>query len=77
MPLSTAALLSAATRTLPRRCMTSAIICMTGDAIAQHSFEHKPLVKHDFVRSAHLGIYGGISKLHFVLIGSKVPKPSD
>lgn len=57
-----AALISAATRSLPRRCATSAAICLTGDAIAQHSFEHKTLRKHDFIRSAHLGIYGGLSE---------------
>ena len=47
-------------KTLPRKCVTSAVIFTSGDALSQHVLEAQPWSKHDYARSARLAVHGGV-----------------
>lgn len=53
-------LLQASSATVPRQCLTASILFGTGDAIAQVAVEKRGLKDYDFVRTARLGLYGGV-----------------
>lgn len=52
----------AATRSLPRKCVTSSVLFSTADGLAQHVFEEQPLSKHEWARTARMGAWGGCGK---------------
>ncbi|UZJ55653.1 hypothetical protein CBS101457_004973 [Exobasidium rhododendri] len=52
-------LLNAATRSLPAKCVTSATLGITGDALSQHVIESRSISDHDYRRTARMGVYGG------------------
>ena len=54
--------MDAATRTLPRKCVTSATIFAMGDGLAQHAFEGRTLREHDYRRTARMSFHGGVGE---------------
>lgn len=61
-PYHSRSILQAATGTLRGRCITSSLIFLTGDTVAQQAVEKKGWNNHDVQRTSCMVVYGGMSE---------------
>ncbi len=61
-PHNSLSALNSMSSTLPRKCITSAVIFASGDALSQHAFERRAWSAHDYSRSARIAVHGGVGE---------------